>query len=77
MEQKLQLASSAEFLAHHSAFAKAEKARKCCLELEDAEEQFGVALVEAQRDPEGAMVAKNEASKSEGNFVAEVGLRRD
>lgn len=37
-DRKLELPSSAEFSAQHSASAKAEKVCKCCEELEDAEE---------------------------------------
>lgn len=62
MGRKLQVASSAALSAQHTASAKAEEARKCRKELEDAEERLGVAQIAANKAHDDAKVGKEEAS---------------
>lgn len=77
MERKLQVTSSAALLAQPSFLAKTEKARKCCKEFENAEEQLGVSQVGACHTREDAKAVKEEKSKFKAEDVSKVGLRRD
>lgn len=63
IEQQLKIASSASLSSQHSASAKAEEARNCEEELEDAAKRLGVASVIANRARDNAKTAKEESSK--------------
>lgn len=77
VERKLHVACSAAFLRYHSALTKAEEARKCHEELEDAKELLGVAQIAANKAHDDAKTAKEEASIFQAHHVDDVGRRRD
>lgn len=54
-----------------------EDARKCCKELEDAEDGLRVAHVAASKACDDAKVARKRVSKVKTDYVAEVRKNRD
>lgn len=54
----LQVASTAALLAQHWAFARAERARKCRKQLDDAEGQFGVEKVASHNAHDDSKMAR-------------------
>lgn len=63
--------------AKHSALAKTEEARRCCEGLEVAEERLEVAKIAANKARNDAKTAKEEASKFDADYIAEMGTRQE
>lgn len=70
--QKLQVARNAALSAQHTAIARTQEARKCSEELEDAEDQFGVAQFATNTSSSDAKAAREEVSKLKTKYVAKV-----
>lgn len=77
MEPKVQAASSAALLALKCALPKADAVRECCEKLEGVEERLRAVQVAVNKTCDDPMVAEEEGSRFEADYVAEVNGSRD